>query len=155
MWNIKSGPCTFVTALPAESCRCSGWCHVSSLLSVFLCLAGRKAGCVGSRLLGDSVQTFGPFAHGPRSKQLQTLSSPQPVCHPQKPVHQRHAGKPNTLPLALCLSVMLKFYLLNYTFFQILFAEKRQQFKKNVTTKCCFALKDSIKLCVHNMRLKD
>lgn len=69
-----------------------------------LCLTGRKAGRVGRWLLGDSVQTFGPSPHGPRPKQLQALCSPQPVCHPQEPVHQRHAGTTQTrCPLSVCL----------------------------------------------------
>lgn len=58
-----------------------------------LCLTGRKAGRVGCRLLCHAVQTFRPSADGARSKQLQKVCSPQPVCHPQEPVHQRHAGK--------------------------------------------------------------
>lgn len=57
-----------------------------------LCLTGRKAGCVGCWLLCDSVQTFGSSTHGPWSKQLQKVCSPQPVCHPQESVHQCHAG---------------------------------------------------------------
>lgn len=58
-----------------------------------VCLTGRKAGLAGCRLLRDSVQTFGPSPDGPRSEQLQKVCGPQPVRHPQEPVHQRHAGK--------------------------------------------------------------
>lgn len=57
-----------------------------------LCLTGRKAGRIGCWLLCDSVQTFGSSPHGPRSKQLQKVCSPQPVRHPPEPVHQCHAG---------------------------------------------------------------
>lgn len=58
-----------------------------------VCLTGRKAGLAGCRLLCDSVQTFRPSPHGPRSEQLQKVCSPQSVRHPQEPVHQHHAGR--------------------------------------------------------------
>lgn len=58
-----------------------------------VCLTGRKAGRARRGLLGDAVQTSRPSAHGPRPKQLQRVRSPQPVCHPQEPLHQRHAGR--------------------------------------------------------------
>lgn len=69
-----------------------------------VCLTGRKAGLAGCRLLRDSVQTFGPSPDGPRSEQLQKVCGPQPVRHPQEPVHQRHAGKGQLKHLCLCLT---------------------------------------------------
>lgn len=126
---------------------------VSSPSSVFLCLPGRKAGRVGSRLLGDSVQAFRPLAHGARSKQLQALGSPQPVCHPQKPVHQRHAGKPNTPPaISLVFIRHAAIPPLNYTTSKFCLQNKGNNLKK-CDHKMLFC-PERLKLCVHNMRLQ-
>lgn len=75
-----------------------------------LCSTGRKTGRAGCRLLCDSVQTSRSSPHGPRAKQLQKVRSPQPVRHPQEPVHQRHAGS-DTWGRGGCLSVVLTFCL--------------------------------------------
>lgn len=71
---------------------------VSSAEMVSLCFSwllfpGREAGIAGSWFLHHSVQAPGSFAHGPWKEQLQEVCSPQPVCDPQEPLHQHHAGK--------------------------------------------------------------
>lgn len=128
---------------------------VSSPLSVFSCLSGRKAGRFGCGLLGDSVQTFGPFADGPRSKQLQALGSPQPICHPQEPVHQRHAGNTDTPPLAPCLSFALKFHRQITPFSDSVCRRKAAIWRKMWPQNAVLPWKDSWKLCVRETRLRN
>mgnify|MGYP006996406842 CR=1 FL=1 len=53
---------------------------------------GGQAGFAGRRLLHHSVPAPRPPAHGARPQQLQALGRPQPVRHPQEPLHQCHAG---------------------------------------------------------------
>lgn len=55
-------------------------------------IAGREAGVSGCGLLYHPVQASWPVTHGARSEQLQALGGPQPVCDPQEPLHQHHAG---------------------------------------------------------------